>query len=334
MFAFASFAPPMTGAILLRRKHRGRAPPMARLARIAGGRQAETERGCGPVGVGCRRRLGLRTALSVLGTQGGRRLRRRSWGCWPAAPAWERARDSGSNQSFAAVAAAQGEFIVRLPADTRLSESALYEPAVEIEHHPDSDLLYMDEDCLDASGSRCWPDFKTGWDPDLALDRDAIECIAAYRRTLLDQINDLRLFPDDVDLALYELSLRFAFAISPRTRDCWRRILVDAPRRPIDWRNARGSMSEQPRKVRMRASTWPRAARRDVYEANLRAEQALTERDAILRERDAILSSTTCRATWPLRMVGDRIPSTLRRRPPRLVTTTGPPRIPLVVRAP
>jgi O-antigen biosynthesis protein len=115
----------------------------------------------------------------------------------------------------AAIAAAEGEFIVLLPADARLAESALYEMAVEIEHHPDVDLLYTDEDCLDASGSRCWPYFKTGWDPDLALGRDAIGCVAAYRRTRLDQISGMRPLPDDADLALYDLSLRFAFASSP-----------------------------------------------------------------------------------------------------------------------
>jgi Methyltransferase domain len=55
------------------------------------------------------------------------------------------------------------------------------------------------------------------------------------------------------------------------------------------------------------------AARRDVYAANLRAEQALIERDLILKERDAILSSTIWRATRPLRLVGARIPLGLRR---------------------
>jgi hypothetical protein len=48
------------------------------------------------------------------------------------------------------------------------------------------------------------------------------------------------------------------------------------------------------------------AARRDVYAANLRAEQALTD-------RDAILSSTIWRATRPLRLAGDRLPFGLRR---------------------
>jgi O-antigen biosynthesis protein len=116
---------------------------------------------------------------------------------------------------YAAVDAADGAFIVPLPADTMLTESVLYELAVEIEQHPDVDLLYTDEDCLDATGSRFWPHFKTGWDPDLALGRDAIGRIAVYRRGVLEQINGLRPFADDVDLALYDVALRFAFATSP-----------------------------------------------------------------------------------------------------------------------
>jgi O-antigen biosynthesis protein len=115
----------------------------------------------------------------------------------------------------AGVAQADGAFIVPLPADVMLAESALYELAVEIERDGGVDLLYTDEDCLDANGSRCWPHFKTSWDPDLALGRDAIGCVAVYRKTVLNQINRKRPVPDDVDLALYDLSLRIAFATSP-----------------------------------------------------------------------------------------------------------------------
>jgi len=55
------------------------------------------------------------------------------------------------------------------------------------------------------------------------------------------------------------------------------------------------------------------AARRDVYDANLRAEQAQIERDQALRDRDAVVQSTVWRATWPLRAAGQRVPPGMRR---------------------
>ena len=62
------------------------------------------------------------------------------------------------------------------------------------------------------------------------------------------------------------------------------------------------------------------AARRDVYDANLRAEEAETRaREAETRaeraeiERDRVLRSTVWRASWPIRMAGDRLPSSWRR---------------------
>jgi GT2 family glycosyltransferase len=115
----------------------------------------------------------------------------------------------------AALAATEGEFVLPLPLNTALAEFALYELAVEIGHHPDADLLYTDEDCLDDACNRCMPRFKTDWDPDLALGRDAVGLIVAYRRALLDQISGMRLSLRGVDIALYDLSLRCAFAISP-----------------------------------------------------------------------------------------------------------------------
>lgn len=68
-------------------------------------------------------------------------------------------------------------------------------------------------------------------------------------------------------------------------------------------------------------------ARRDVYDANLRAEkaqasaeqaetranQAQTERHLALQELDAMLHSATWQATWPIRAAGHRLPSGLRR---------------------
>lgn len=115
----------------------------------------------------------------------------------------------------AALASGEGEFVLPLPPDATLAEHALYELAAAIGDDPEADLLYTDEDRVDAAGRRCMPRFKTGWDPDLALGRDAIGLLVAYRKALLERIGGMASPSPGAALALYELSLRAAFAISP-----------------------------------------------------------------------------------------------------------------------
>lgn len=115
----------------------------------------------------------------------------------------------------AALAAAEGGFVLPLPPDAMLAEDALYELVVAIAKRPATDLLYTDEDRVDSAGRRCMPQFKTGWDPDLMLGRDAIGLLVAYRKTLLDHLGGIRLSVSGAALALYDLSLRASLAISP-----------------------------------------------------------------------------------------------------------------------
>jgi GT2 family glycosyltransferase len=115
----------------------------------------------------------------------------------------------------AALAAADGEFILPLPSDATLPASALYELAAAIDNDPDVDMLYTDEDRLTEANERCAPRFKTGWDPDLALGRDAVGLLAAYRTELLLRLGGMS--PDLTGLALplYDLSLKAGFAAPP-----------------------------------------------------------------------------------------------------------------------
>ena len=115
----------------------------------------------------------------------------------------------------AALAEADGEFILPLPPDATMAEHALFELAAAILADPDADLLYTDEDRADASGARRTPRFKTGWDPDLMLGRDAVGLLVAYRTALLERLGGMRSPSPGVGLAIYELSLRAGFAISP-----------------------------------------------------------------------------------------------------------------------
>ena len=74
---------------------------------------------------------------------------------------------------------ATGEFIALFDHDDLLAEHALYEIAVEIDRHPEADLIYSDEDKIDGSGQRFWPHFKTDWNPDLLLCQNFVSHLAS-----------------------------------------------------------------------------------------------------------------------------------------------------------
>ena len=107
----------------------------------------------------------------------------------------------------AALSASEGDFLLPILPEVELSETALYELAVAVAQKTNGDVFYTDEDCFDRKGVRGMPRFKTGWDPELALGRDSIGMLVAYRKDLLDEIDGMAP-SSSVDLALYELSLR------------------------------------------------------------------------------------------------------------------------------
>ncbi len=115
----------------------------------------------------------------------------------------------------AGLAQARGAFVLPLPPGAVLAEHALYALAAAINEDPDVDLLYSDEDRLDAGGSRCLPWFKTAWDPELALGRDAVGLLAAYRRSFLRAIGGARGSAMPAEALLYEISLCAGFAAMP-----------------------------------------------------------------------------------------------------------------------
>src|SRR5207253_2668047 len=61
-----------------------------------------------------------------------------------------------------------GDYVAFLDQDDVLAPNALAEVAGALEDN-DADLLYTDEDRLDAKGSRIEPIFKPDWSPDLLL---------------------------------------------------------------------------------------------------------------------------------------------------------------------
>ena len=112
-----------------------------------------------------------------------------------------------------ALALATGEFVALLDHDDLLPEHALYEIAVELNAHPDADVVYSDSDCVDDSGRRLAPYFKTDWDPDLMLGHNMVSHLGVYRRSLVEKLGGMRL--DYEGSQDYDLMLRAAEDTTP-----------------------------------------------------------------------------------------------------------------------
>jgi len=113
----------------------------------------------------------------------------------------------------AALGKATGEFVAFLRAGDLLAEHALYEVALEFGANARTDIVYSDEDQIDAAGRRFNPWFKPGWDPDLLLAQDYVSNLTVYRRTLVEQVGALR--PGFGEAEFRDLALRASAATTP-----------------------------------------------------------------------------------------------------------------------
>ncbi|UYO53118.1 glycosyltransferase family 2 protein [Rhodopseudomonas palustris] len=128
---------------------------------------------------------------------------------------WIRRETNGhiSAASNSALALASGEFIALMDHDDVLAPHALYEIAVALNKDPSYDLIYTDEDKIDADGRRCLPYFKTDWNIDLLLAHNMVSHFGVYRRSLVEQVGGFRLgYEGSQD---YDLALRCADATTP-----------------------------------------------------------------------------------------------------------------------
>jgi O-antigen biosynthesis protein len=112
-----------------------------------------------------------------------------------------------SAASNSALSLASGDFIALLDHDDRLAPEALYEVAVLLNRHPSADMIYSDEDKLDAQGNRVQPFFKPDWCPDSFLSRMYTCHLGVYRRAVVEAIGGFRVgYEGSQD---YDLVLRF-----------------------------------------------------------------------------------------------------------------------------
>jgi FkbM family methyltransferase len=142
-----------------------------------------------------------------------------------------------SAASNSALTLATGEFITLLDHDDELAEHALYMVVEALNRHPDTDLIYSDEDRVDERGRRYDPYFKSDWNPDLFYSHNLISHLGAYRTSLVRRIEGFRSeFDGSQD---YDLALR---AIEQTSPDRIRHI----PHVLYHWRAVPGSAALNP----------------------------------------------------------------------------------------
>jgi glycosyltransferase involved in cell wall biosynthesis len=110
-----------------------------------------------------------------------------------------------SAASNTALTLVTGEWVALLDHDDLLPEHALFWVAEAINTNPDAQLIYSDEDKIDAHNKRSDPYFKCDWNLDLFYSQNMFSHLGVYRTGLIHKVNGFRVGLEgsqDHDLAL------------------------------------------------------------------------------------------------------------------------------------
>lgn len=129
-----------------------------------------------------------------------------------------------------AASLADGDFLLFLDNDDELTPDALGEIALHLAGHPETDVLYSDDDKIDTEGKRFAPQFKPDWSGELLLSYMYMGHALVVRRALFDELGGFRLG--------YEGSQDYDFAL--RATEKARRV-GHIPLVLYHWRTAPGS---------------------------------------------------------------------------------------------
>lgn len=139
-----------------------------------------------------------------------------------------------SAASNSALELASGEFVILLDHDDELSEHALYFVAGEINSHPETAMIYSDEDMIDEQGNRYDPKFKPDWSQDFIYSLNLITHLSAYRADILRKIGGFTIGAEGSQD--YDLALRVSEQIPARH-------IRHIPRILYHWRAIQGSVA-------------------------------------------------------------------------------------------
>ncbi|MCG2721290.1 MAG: glycosyltransferase, partial [Thermodesulfovibrionales bacterium] len=87
---------------------------------------------------------------------------------------------------------AKGEFVAFMDNDDVLAPNALFEIVRILQDHPDTDLIYSDEDKIDENDKRYDPQFKPDWSPELFLSYNYVNHFTCIRRKLFETVGRFR----------------------------------------------------------------------------------------------------------------------------------------------
>lgn len=98
-----------------------------------------------------------------------------------------------SENTNAAIGIAAGDYLVFMDHDDVLPPNALYECASLLEEHPETEVIYTDEDKTSLYGNRYFqPHFKPDFNPDLLCSVNYISHLFVVKKTLQEQVGLLR----------------------------------------------------------------------------------------------------------------------------------------------
>lgn len=119
-----------------------------------------------------------------------------------------------SRASNTAFELASGNWVALLDHDDLLHPAALAEVALEIDSHPDAELIYTDEDKLDADGVRYAPYFKPEYSRELLRSQNYLSHLTVHRAENIRTVGGWR--PGFEGSQDYDLILRVIEHIDPR----------------------------------------------------------------------------------------------------------------------